>query len=50
MAMLSYAVCVAMGTGRSKESALLLFAGQIGAGTVQIFTFEAAYNSIKEST
>lgn len=50
MAMLSYAVCVAMGTGRSKESALLLFAGQIGAGTVQIFTFEAAYNSMMQGS
>lgn len=49
MAMLSYAVCVAMGTGRSKESALLLFSGQIGAGTVQIFTFEALYNSMMQA-
>jgi len=50
MAMLSYAICVAMGTGRSKESALLLFSGQIGAGTVQIFTFEAAYNSMMQGS
>lgn len=49
MAMLSYAVCVAMGTGRSKESALLLFAGQIGALTTQLFTFEAVYNSMMQA-
>lgn len=49
MAMLSYAICVAMNTGRSKESALILFAGQIGALTVQIFSFEALYNSMMQA-
>ena len=49
MAVLSYAICVAMGTGKSFESALLLFSGQIGALTTQLFTFEAAYNSMMQA-
>ena len=50
MAMLSYAICVAMNTGRSKESALILFSGQVGALTVQLFSFEAVYNSLIQAS
>lgn len=50
MAMLSYAICVAMKTGKSFDSALLLFAGQIGALTVQLYTFEATYNSMMQTS
>lgn len=49
MAVLSYAICVAMKTGRSFDSALLLFAGQIGALTVQLCSFEALYNSMMQA-
>lgn len=49
MAVLSYAICVAMKTGKSFDSALLLFAGQIGALTVQLCSFEALYNSMMQA-
>lgn len=49
MAVLSYAICVAMNTGKSFDSALLLFAGQIGALTVQLCSFEALYNSMMQA-
>lgn len=50
MAVLSYAICVAMNTGKSEKSAMLLFAGQIGALTPQLYTFELAYNSTMQAS
>lgn len=49
MVTLAYGICRAMGLSRSKESALIMLVGAMGALTVKVFLFNPVYVSLAES-
>lgn len=49
MVTLAYGICKAMGFGKSKESALVMMTGAMGALTVKVFIFNPVYVSLAEA-
>lgn len=49
MVTLAYGICRAMGFGKSKEAALLMMMGAMGALTVKVFIFNPVYVSLAET-